>query len=122
MSRVLHLRCMGCGAWATPEQQCHTCGDVFYLWLADCGDSRRWPDLVARTPGRYADAATICWIAGVHDEDLIMVVTKTARSLGNTTAPVFFYDYDNEAIFANVLDAAIDEQDRRNGRSIPFQR
>lgn len=82
------------------------------------GDERRWPDclvlLLTATPMAIHVSERVCRLIGIYDEDLQRTVRAAWCDLGRP---------ENEAVLAHVLDAAIDESDRRAGRPVrPFTR
>jgi hypothetical protein len=76
------------------------------------GDPRRWPDLDAswRRSHHHASFDVIRVSAGLQDADLIEPVRRAWDDLWSSRTA------DDEWTFAHILDAAVDEQDRRLGK------
>lgn len=74
--------------------------------LPACGDERRWPDVFWATDRYYTHvtADKVCTTARIEDEDLRTVVKMAWMNHGTI---------DDERALANIIDAAVDEQDRR---------
>lgn len=73
-------------------------------WLTT--DARRYPNvnLVNR-----ASPQGMCYAAGVTDPDLIAPIARLIQAVDTSLST------EDEWVLANMLDAAIDEQDRRRG-------
>lgn len=82
------------------------------------GDRRRWPDAFVSVTNIH----DIVNAAGI-DPDLAAAVTAALDAyLDAVTTPVSPHHYAYEWALANILDAAIDEQDRRNDKPVTFVR
>ena len=73
--------------------------------MAYCGDSRRWPDLIYTADHLFLHASLgkALDLAGIIDDDLRRVVTAAWHN----------GDDSDELVLCNLIDAAVDEQDRR---------
>jgi hypothetical protein len=81
------------------------------------GNPRRWPDVYYQSRSNPPPIADILARARIQDDDLVKAVTVTFRAW----LPLEWNHHrdqqliETEQLLCNVLDAAIEEQDRRNG-------